>query len=67
MIRILKNAASIITVDTNGKNYKRGKELNEVGILHDHSIVIEDDTIKDIIPSSSSERFSSSEQIDVNR
>jgi imidazolonepropionase len=66
MIRILKNAASIITVDTNGKNYKRGKELNEVGILHDHSIVIEDDTIKDIIPSSSSERFSSSEQIEVN-
>jgi imidazolonepropionase len=66
MIRILKNAASIITVDTNGKNYKRGNQLNEVGILHDHSIVIEDDRIKDIIPSSSSERFSSSEQIDVN-
>ena len=53
MIKILKGASQIVTVNTKGKNYKRGNELNEVGVLTEHSIIIEDDLIKDIIPTKS--------------
>jgi imidazolonepropionase len=51
MKTLLFNPSSIITVNTNGNNFKRGKELGEIGILYDHSIVCEDDLIKDLIPS----------------
>jgi imidazolonepropionase len=53
MIKVLENAAAIVTVDTKGKNYKRGNELNDISVLTDHSIIVEDDIIKDIVPSSS--------------
>ncbi|HEX2981977.1 MAG TPA: imidazolonepropionase, partial [Ignavibacteriales bacterium] len=33
--------------------YKRGKELGEIGVLEDHSILVEKGIIKDIVPSSS--------------
>ncbi|MBU1098950.1 MAG: imidazolonepropionase [Bacteroidetes bacterium] len=53
MITILKEPSQIITVDTKGKNYKRGKQLKNISLLENHSIVVEDDIIKDIIPNSS--------------
>src|ERR1035437_7519365 len=53
MIKILKGASQIVTVNTKGRNYKRGNELNEVGELTEQSIIIEDDLIKDIIPTKS--------------
>jgi imidazolonepropionase len=53
MIKIIKDPSQIVTVNTRGKNYKRGKELNEVEVLADHSIIIEDDIIKDILPTKS--------------
>ncbi len=53
MQTLLFNPASIVTVNTSGKNFKRGKELSDIGCLHEHSIVIEEDLIKDIIPISS--------------
>ena len=53
MIKILKDPSQIVTVNTNGISYKRGKELNEVDILTNHSIIIEDDLIKDILPTKS--------------
>jgi imidazolonepropionase len=57
MITLLKNPSQIITVDTKGKNYKRGLELNEIEVLENHSIIIEDKSIKDIIPNGSIKGF----------
>lgn len=53
MKTLLFNPASIVTVNTYGKNFKRGKELADIGVVNNHSIVCEDDLIKDIIPSGS--------------
>ena len=53
MLTLLSNPAQIITIDTNGKNYKRGKELAEIGLLTNHAIVIEDGIIKEIIKNNS--------------
>jgi imidazolonepropionase len=53
MLKILKDPSQIVTVNTKGKNYKRGNELNEVDVLTDHSIITEDDLIKDILPTKS--------------
>jgi imidazolonepropionase len=53
MKTLLYNPASIVTVNTSGKNLKRGKELSDIGNLYDHSVVIEDDIIRDIIPTQS--------------
>nr|MCU0332416.1 imidazolonepropionase [Ignavibacteriaceae bacterium] len=50
MKTLLFNPASMVTVTTSAKNYKRGKELNDIGCLFEHSVVIEDDLIKDILP-----------------
>jgi imidazolonepropionase len=53
MITLLKNPTQIITVDTKGRNQKRGSELNDVSPLEDHSIIIEDDIIKDFVKNDS--------------
>ncbi len=50
MKTILYNPAVIVTVNTSGKNFKRGKELSDIGCLYEHSIIIEDDTINDLVP-----------------
>jgi len=65
MLKLLFNPASIITVNTNGKNVKRGKDLAEVHPLSHHSIIIEDDKIKDIIPSPSANKSKFSEIINL--
>jgi len=65
MKTLLQNPASIITVDTKEKNFKRGNELSEIGQLSDHSIVIEDDLIKDIIPNSKTDKNNFDKIIDV--
>jgi imidazolonepropionase len=65
MRKILHNPAQIATVDTKGKNYKRGKKLNEINVIDDHSILIEDGVIKDILPNSSLKINSSDFVIDV--
>jgi len=53
MRKTLLNPAGIVTADTKGKNCKRGKELNEINFVENHSIIVEDGLIKDIIPNSS--------------
>jgi imidazolonepropionase len=58
MRKILLNPAQIVTVDTKGKNYKRGKELKEINLIENHSILIEDGIIKDILPDSSIKKYS---------
>jgi imidazolonepropionase len=65
MIKVLFNPASIVTADTKGKGYKRGSEMNDVSILHNHSIVIEDDVIKDLVPDQSVEKLSADIKIDL--
>jgi imidazolonepropionase len=53
MIKILYNPAQIVTVNTHGKNLKRGKELGDIDILTEYSILIENGIIKDFIPTAS--------------
>jgi imidazolonepropionase len=65
MLKLLYNPSSIVTVDTKGKNFKRGKELNEIHPLSGYSIVVEDDVIKDILPSSSIDKSIFSEIINL--
>jgi len=65
MIKILLNPAQIVTVDTKSENFKRGTKLNEINPVSGHSIIIENDIIKDIIPNSSLKNLSSREIIDV--
>lgn len=49
MLKLLKNPAQIVTVDTKGKNYKRGKDHNDIGVLTGKSVEIEDNKIKGFI------------------
>ena len=65
MKTLLFNPASIVTVNTSGKNFKRGKELSDIGCAYEHSIIIEDDLIKDIIPTSSADKNKFEKIIDV--
>jgi len=65
MKTLLFNPSTIVTVDTSGKNFKRGKELSDIGCLYEHSIVIEDDLIKDILPTSSLDKNKFEKIIDV--
>jgi imidazolonepropionase len=65
MIKLILNPAQIITVDTQGENLKRDKSLKEINILLNHSLVIEDNLIKDILPNSSVKNHSEYEIINV--
>lgn len=65
MIKILGYPSQIVTVDTNGRNLKRGNELKDIKVLTDHSIIIEDNLIKDLVPDSSLKISSSDILIDV--
>lgn len=65
MKTLLFNPASIVTVNTSGKNFKRGKELSEIGCFYEHSILVEDDLIKDILPTSSLDKTKFEKVIDV--
>ena len=67
MLKILSNPAQIVTVDTNGINFKKGSSLKDLNILCDHAIIVEDNIIKDIITNSQVEKFKSKvdEFIDV--
>ena len=57
MLKLFQNPSQIVTVDTNGKNYKRGNELNQLNILENHSIVVEDGAIKDFVTEDSKNIF----------
>ena len=50
MKTLIYNPAAIVTVNTSGKNFKRGKELSDIGCLYEHSIIIEDDLLKILVP-----------------
>lgn len=65
MITVFHNASQVVTVNSNGKLFKRGKEQNEIGVLENYSVVIENEIIKDILPSSSIKSFSDNKIIDL--
>ena len=52
MKKLLYNPSQLLTLDTHSKNVKRGTDLSEIDLLHDHSIVVKDNLIADIIPNS---------------
>ena len=64
-MKLLTNAEQIVTCNTNGKNFKKGAEQSELEVLSSHSIVIEDDKIKDLIPNHSIKNISEFEVIDL--
>ena len=53
MKKLLFNPSQLLTLDTHGKNVKRGNDHSEIDLLNDYSIVINDNLIADIIPNSS--------------
>lgn len=54
MITVFSNISSIITSDTQGRNFKAGNEMNDIGIIRNSRIVVENGIIKDIVPNGSS-------------
>lgn len=65
MKKLFVNASQIITCNTNGKNYKRGKELSELEVLENHSIFCENGIIKDLIPNHSISKIKFDEKINL--
>jgi imidazolonepropionase len=65
MKTIFKNPSQILTIASNGKNLKRGKELAELNILHEHSIIVENGIIKDLIPNSSASKIDDGKIVDL--
>lgn len=65
MKTILYNPAVIVTVNTSGKNFKRGKELSDIGCLYEHSMIIEDDIIQDFVQTTSVDKNKFDKVIDV--
>lgn len=63
MRKLLTGFAQIITCNTNGINSKRGNYLSEISALENHSIIIEDGIIKDIIPDSSIKNISAEQNL----
>ena len=53
MRKLFTNFSQVITCDTKGINYKQGNNLSDIAALENHSIVIEDGIIKDVVPDSS--------------
>ena len=63
--KLLYNPSQILTIDTKGKNLKRGKDMSEVNKISNHSILVEDDRIVDLIPNSSIHKTSYNFSIDL--
>lgn len=65
MKKIFKSPSQIVTVNTNGVNFKRGKDLSNLETLNGYSIVVEDNLIKDIVHNSKISRYKFDEEIDL--
>ena len=65
MIKILRNLRQIVTVNSDGLDYKRGKDMNDIQLVENHSIIVENDTIKNIVPNSSISKVKSDISIDL--
>ncbi len=65
MKTLFKNPAQIVTVDTKGKNFKTGSDLNRIDPLEDHSIIVEEGRIKEFVKNKNTFRYKFDEIIDV--
>ena len=65
MKKIFTNAEQIVTVNTNGKNYKRGDSLSEIHFLTEHSILVDKGKILDFIPNQSLHKVSGYQEINL--
>jgi imidazolonepropionase len=65
MTTLLKNPKQIITIDSKGENHKRGTAMNEIGLLENHSLLIENGLIKKIIKNSSISKSKFDTEIDL--
>lgn len=61
------NPSQIITVSTNGKNYKQGEELSKNLVLTDHSILVENGKISDLLPNSKLDTITYDNKIDLTK
>ena len=57
MLKILLHPSQIVTVNTNAINYKRGSSLKNLDVLSDHSLIIENKIIKDLVTNSEAEKL----------
>lgn len=64
-VKTLYNLSQIVTCNSNGIGYKRGKDLSDIGLIENHSVVVENGLIKDIIPNYTSNKFTADEKIDL--
>ncbi|MGE5497795.1 MAG: imidazolonepropionase, partial [Syntrophothermus sp.] len=53
MRKLFTSLSQIVTVNTQGRNIKKGPDSGEVEVLENHSIVVENGKIADFIPSGS--------------
>ena len=65
MRTLITNAEQIFTVDTKGKNFKRGKQHSELHSICDSAIVIENGSVKDIITNITAAKMDSDVRIDA--
>lgn len=65
MKKLLYNPAQILTIDTAGKNLKKGKEQSNTGLLENTSIEIEDGIIKGFVKSANVKKEKYDEVIDL--
>ena len=65
MKKLLYNPAQILTINTKGKNLKRGEEQSDVGLKENSSIVVEDGLIRDFINTTEIEKSSFPDIIDL--
>lgn len=67
MKKLFKEPRQIVTVRTNGANVKRGIDMKNIDVLTDHSIVVEDGKILEIIPNKNASRRKYDEMIDCSK
>ncbi|RMD49226.1 MAG: imidazolonepropionase, partial [Ignavibacteria bacterium] len=65
MITLFENAEGIVTVNANGKLAKNGAEMNDINYIENHSVVCENEIIKDIIPNTSTNKIKADRTIDI--
>ena len=65
MIKLLFAPSQILTINTSGKNQKKGRDFSDVNAIDEHSVVIENDLITDLIPNSSVKKNSFDAVLDL--
>jgi imidazolonepropionase len=65
MLKLFNNPAQIVTVNTQGQNFKRGLDANDINVLKEHSILVEDGKISDVIPNKNTSKIKYDDKVDL--